>query len=440
MKRVIFFILSFAFVKQTWGYSLSNDTLKYDIATWLDYKDAAISFTYDDNSITQFSIGIPLLDKYNLPGTFFVITKQIDDGFCGLTWKYLKSLTDNGHEIASHTVNHLQLNKLSSKDCERELKESQHRIEEMIPGYKCETIAYPGSSTNDTAIALAQKYYIAARSGGGKSELKNPPNFWNLNSFILDSNSSTELMNHYIDYSLSFKGWCIEMIHGIDSLGHDPINSHKWEEHLKYVKKNETKIWAGTMKDVVKYIKERQSAKVHFSSITDSMIRFTVNSDLDKNIYGEPLTLSVNLPAGFDSVAIYKNDVRVSYSMRKDFKGKAVVFNTVPDGGEIIFQKIFTTKQENNGNGDLNGYQLFQNYPNPFNPVTNIVFRIPQRSNVKIKVYDMLGRLVADLLDEDMNAGIGEVKFNGSKLRSGIYTYEILAQNFHKKLKMNLIK
>ena len=72
-------------------------------------------------------------------------------------------------------------------------------------------------------------------------------------------------------------------------------------------------------------------------------------------------------------------------------------------------------------------YYLSQNYPNPFNPSTTISFSIPERSFVTLKVYDMLGREVANLVNEELEPGSFEKTFDASTLSSGVYIYRITA-------------
>lgn len=87
-------------------------------------------------------------------------------------------------------------------------------------------------------------------------------------------------------------------------------------------------------------------------------------------------------------------------------------------------------------------FNLSQNYPNPFNPVTKIRFAIPSNTqeNISLKVFDVLGNQIADLLNESKNAGIYEVEFDASNIPSGIYFYRLAASNFVKTNKMILIK
>lgn len=86
-------------------------------------------------------------------------------------------------------------------------------------------------------------------------------------------------------------------------------------------------------------------------------------------------------------------------------------------------------------------FQLYQNYPNPFNPVTVIKFDLPKQTFVKLKVYDVLGREVATILDKEMPAVTGyEVVFDASKLSSGIYYYKLITSDITLSRRMVIIK
>ena len=85
-------------------------------------------------------------------------------------------------------------------------------------------------------------------------------------------------------------------------------------------------------------------------------------------------------------------------------------------------------------------FYLSQNYPNPFNPNTNIEFSLPQKTFVKLKVFDLLGREVANLVNENLSAGKFTYDFNASALPSGIYFYKIETEKFSETRKMVLIK
>ena len=87
-----------------------------------------------------------------------------------------------------------------------------------------------------------------------------------------------------------------------------------------------------------------------------------------------------------------------------------------------------------------NKYELSQNYPNPFNPTTNIKYQIANNSFVSIKVYDILGKEVTTLVNENLSVGTYSVNWNASNNASGIYFYKLTAGEFVKVKKMILQK
>ncbi len=121
----------------------------------------------------------------------------------------------------------------------------------------------------------------------------------------------------------------------------------------------------------------------------------------------------------------------------------------LPDGTVVELPKLFgdAAKQsmakvfnETDINLVVSDYGLEQNYPNPFNPSTKIKFSIPQNEFVSLKVYDILGNEVANLVDEQISAGTYEVTFNAGKLASGVYVYSLKAGEFSQTRKLMLMK
>ncbi len=90
---------------------------------------------------------------------------------------------------------------------------------------------------------------------------------------------------------------------------------------------------------------------------------------------------------------------------------------------------------------EVSEYNLDQNYPNPFNPSTRIAFSIPNNANVTLKIYDILGTEVAELIsNEQRAAGRYEINFDASRLASGTYIYKLQAGDFVQTKKMILLK
>jgi len=112
----------------------------------------------------------------------------------------------------------------------------------------------------------------------------------------------------------------------------------------------------------------------------------------------------------------------------------------------VLYGDTVLTDVENISSEIPASYALMQNYPNPFNPVTMIRFAIPMDSRLRgndkvvLKVYDMLGREVRTLVNEMLEPGTYELRFDGSGLNSGVYFYRLTAGDFTETRKMVLLK
>jgi hypothetical protein len=106
----------------------------------------------------------------------------------------------------------------------------------------------------------------------------------------------------------------------------------------------------------------------------------------------------------------------------------------------IVETKVSELEGNNNQDELPLTLSLDQNYPNPFNPTTQIAFSIPEDSQVRLAVFDMQGRLVAELVNETLNAGSHSVAFNATNLASGIYLYRIQTKFGAINKRMTLLK
>ncbi len=103
----------------------------------------------------------------------------------------------------------------------------------------------------------------------------------------------------------------------------------------------------------------------------------------------------------------------------------------------VTVDQFTAVKEEENGPQD---YALEDNYPDPFNPLTTIEYRLPVSSFVTLKIYDVLGREIATLVNERHNAGTYSVVFNAASLPSGVYFDQLEAGTFSKTKKILLLK
>lgn len=117
--------------------------------------------------------------------------------------------------------------------------------------------------------------------------------------------------------------------------------------------------------------------------------------------------------------------------------------NIVTNGGNIVIPIDYAVDVKKES-GLPTEYSLSQNYPNPFNPSTTIEFAIPRYDEVSLIVYDMLGREVAELVNDKLSAGNYEVQFNAAsinrRISSGVYIYRLKTRNYSSTRKLVLIK
>jgi hypothetical protein len=124
-----------------------------------------------------------------------------------------------------------------------------------------------------------------------------------------------------------------------------------------------------------------------------------------------------------------------------------VTVNVQPKSGlgQASLKKFFQfyrviTGAEPEPSGLPKEFALSQNYPNPFNPSTTIKYELPKASEVRLSVFDMLGREVSVLVNERRDAGVHLVTFDGSGLSSGVYVYRLTAGDFVQSQKLMLVK
>ncbi|MBI5402880.1 MAG: T9SS type A sorting domain-containing protein [Ignavibacteriae bacterium] len=121
-----------------------------------------------------------------------------------------------------------------------------------------------------------------------------------------------------------------------------------------------------------------------------------------------------------------------------------VVWEDTRDADYEIYYKRDPTgnpnKIENISTEAPSSYSLEQNYPNPFNPNTIIRFQIKDSRFTTLKIYNILGKEVSVLVNENLKAGVYEVTFNGSALASGVYFYQLRTNNFSQTKKFILLK
>jgi methionine-rich copper-binding protein CopC len=145
-------------------------------------------------------------------------------------------------------------------------------------------------------------------------------------------------------------------------------------------------------------------------------------------------------PFGFDTskvywAAAYTQQYQMSSNQSTWVKGKFFLCDLAT--GTVLLTQTMGVKQDQTIPVQ---FVLHQNYPNPFNPTTNISFTIPASNVTSLRIFDILGKEVAVLLNGKMDAGDYDIPFNASHLTSGIYFYQLRSGNFVETKKMVLMR
>jgi photosystem II stability/assembly factor-like uncharacterized protein len=187
---------------------------------------------------------------------------------------------------------------------------------------------------------------------------------------------------------------------------------------------------------------DNHSVPKQFQFVNDSIGYFISTTDT----FGIPVHILFKTTDGGNSWFDLTNDLPGSISFGSMFftddttgylvgpRGKIIKTTT---GGE---KKIITTAIRVEDKFVPSAFKLYQNYPNPFNPATTIRFDVPEESKVILKVYDILGREIATLVNEVKHAGNYKISFNASDFASGVYFFRLQAGGFINTKKMILLR
>lgn len=337
MKKIsVYFLLLLLFLSASSCKNIDNSG-KYEIATWKGFADAAINFTFDDGCPYQFTRAVPMFDRYGFQATFYLIPDWVQ----AESKPFIQSALNAGHEVGSHSISHSDMSQLDDTLLRDELKNSQIKLEKMFSFDRCLTMAYPYCIPANAEIT--REYYIAARDCRGDIEKKTPDSYYHISSIgcgnLSEMNSLPAFRQKFAE-TASVNGWCALLFHGLDDDGsHSPITSELLEEILLYLHGNNERFWVSSLLNTTLYSKERDAAVLTEKKVESNRISLNLTDDLDDRIYNYPLTIRRSLPPGWKRVQVTQNDNTVSSDILEIEGEKYIVFDAIPDGGEIVLVK-----------------------------------------------------------------------------------------------------
>jgi oligosaccharide reducing-end xylanase len=431
MKKISQFLCVAAILDLSAVCYSQNIAPPYEVGTWSGFHSAAVSYTFDDDCNNQLRVAVPMFNSYGFRLTLFTVINWEHD------WVGLQKAASRGHEIGSHTVSHPRFDTVAAARQRTEMSNSASIINSNITGQKCISFSYPYGV--EGADSLCSGYFVAARSCMGFIGAQTPKNFMDVNAFVCGDQGAIKTIQDFEtadDRAASSKGWLVYVIHGIDNDGgYSPLPSTTLKASLEYLKARKELFWVSTFGNVARYIKERNCLSVTETSYQDIQITLEVTDTLDNTLYNVPVTIRRPLPQDWSAAIVTQNGLRINASIVIMYSIKYVMFDAVPNGGEI---KLLKTDYV--GAANSNDFSLSQNNPNPFNPATAITFSIGIDSHVSLRVYDLIGREVATLVDEQKAAGTYTEHWNALSRASGFYVYKMEAGNFTQVKKLLFLK
>ena len=349
IKRLMIFIIFLSF-------SIQSPLLsQISICKWYGNRDAAFSMNFDDSAESQLYNAIPILNKYNLKGTFCICTGY--NKYTGKTALWRQAFLD-GHELSSHTVTHPwhikgtgvkgdpDIEDYTPDMIRNEVLLAKKAILELIPEYKELTFQYPagsdyiGTNKNDNFYRnLVKENYMVSLN---KNMIDFLPEL-NEKDLIMKGWSSKggqfDDLKNLIDRTIDKSGWARIGFHGIGGQ-HLRVELDVFVNMCKYLYDNNQKIWTATNRDAFAYLKERLNTKINIIENSDKQIRFRLANNLNMDFYTIPLTLEVRVPPTWLLAKVEQGNKTEYARVEMSSRGKVIYVNATPNEGIVSINKI----------------------------------------------------------------------------------------------------
>lgn len=171
-----------------------------------------VSICMDDSWDTQFSLGVPELDKRDLKSTIYHLTAPLENNYTtNMSWLNALEIANNGHEVASHTVFHKNLIKQSEDIIDKELKNSKRWLE-LALGRQVRNFSSPYGKFNPQIKDVATKYYDSHRTVNVGLNSQNS-DLYGLRAYDILNTFPVSQVKKIIDHAVLTNGWCIFFFH-----------------------------------------------------------------------------------------------------------------------------------------------------------------------------------------------------------------------------------
>ena len=295
--------------------TLSMSAQEVIVAKYKDGKDCAVSFTFDDGNVDNYTIAAPELEKRGWRGTFWLncsrIPGEVRQRKHIMTWDNVCDLHSRGHEISNHGWDHRNLTKSPYEEAVREIERNDSAIFAHT-GVRPVTFCYAYNAKNDKIIALASEGRVGTRTF----------------QYAFGEQSSDVNLRGRMDKAILKGEWAVWMTHGI-LRGYDCFKDpSRYASFLDYVKAKESNVWVGTFREVAAYVAERDD--IQLTEVRKGRrIKVTPSLSLDQSVYDMPLTMCLT---GVVRLKVRQGIRRLPVV----YKNGGSYFDFDPHGGKIV--------------------------------------------------------------------------------------------------------
>jgi peptidoglycan/xylan/chitin deacetylase (PgdA/CDA1 family)/chitodextrinase/predicted 3-demethylubiquinone-9 3-methyltransferase (glyoxalase superfamily) len=366
--------------------SLGASAQDYTIEKWFNGKQSATVLTFDDWSPGQGSVAVPELVSRGLPASIYVTTAN---SFSGGGYPQMEFAAQNGIEIGNHTTSHPELANVSPSALINETTGAKTIIDNNVPSQNgVQTLVYPKGSWNQTVINQVKKDHIAARLFNDTRDYtfeyefaQSENDYYKLKQIqVNNERMDATQMAFWMDHANTNNGLMIFTFHsiGASDTWFDQISTPFFNELLDVVESKSSATWITTMAAAVKYHKEAHCANLVTLSNNSSGWVLALTDTLSNNAtYSQPLTIRLQLPQGETVSSVAQNGQNLAYAI----VGNEVVFNAIPDGGNITLDKTGLTVSISNPTpnqvfDNLNAITFQGNATSQSGTITNVVFNV----------------------------------------------------------------
>lgn len=328
-----------------------------EVTQWPGNRTAAISLTFDDGLMSQLHNAAPVMEKYHLHGTFFVITGSKNWLDHISEWRRLEQ---EGNEIGSHAVHHPCMYPTitpHSEDytpamMEAEVRDSAHAISAALGTHRGLTFAYPcdnetfgppWDATRNQVLYLSYvaKHYFAARMDNGGLP-NDPPE---LNPLTIHGLSRV----HYpwihfaqilamLEPVVSTHQWGVYEFHGIGG-EYLATNQEAFNKLCSYLQQHQ-EIWTGTFGNVVRYILEQRALTIKAAGSSGSQaFRYSLGWPMNPKVYDLPLTLEWKLPRDWTECRVTGDGHPLGYRTLTESSGKRALVDVAVQTKTLVFER-----------------------------------------------------------------------------------------------------